>query len=74
MPSWASPGKVWHGMEHMEKVRPLLWRCFCNKFSDEIWALGFEMLAQQAKEKVMAEERAEVQSKNKETAQGKGIR
>lgn len=47
MPSWASPGKVWHGTEHVEKIRPCLWRCFCNKFSDEIWVLGFETLAQQ---------------------------
>lgn len=52
-------------MEHMEKVRPLLWRCFCKKFSDEIWALGFEMLAQQAPKISLSQREGNGKGKNK---------
>lgn len=31
----------------MENGRPPLWKCLCKELRDEIWAFGFETLAQQ---------------------------
>lgn len=66
-------------MEHMEKVRPLLWRCFCKEFSDETWAHGFETLAQQVSNISLSQREGNGKGKDriaikKKAAQGIGIR
>lgn len=61
-------------MEHTEKVRPLLWRCFCKKFSDEIWALGFETLAQQVSKISLSQREGNGRGKDKSATKKSSIR